>query len=52
MYGKGSAVTVGAAAALFATTNVRAIAVIVAAVVALICVALTARRLALRRSGG
>jgi hypothetical protein len=50
MYGKGSAVTVGAAAALFAATDIRAIAVAVAVVVLLTCAALTVRRRVLRRS--
>jgi hypothetical protein len=49
MYAKGSAVMVGAAAALFAATNLRAIALVVAIVITAAMVALVVRRLALHR---
>jgi hypothetical protein len=49
MYSKSRVVGLGAAAALFASTNIRAIAVIVTIVAALTGCALALRRLALRR---
>jgi len=52
MYGKGPAVAVGAAAAIFAATNIRAVATVVAAVILVVFSALALRRFTVRRARG
>jgi len=52
MYGKGPAVTLGAAGALFAATDTRAIAVAVGIAAGCAGCALVLRRLVLRRTRG
>jgi hypothetical protein len=52
MYGKGPVVTLGAAGALFAATDVRAIGVVFAIVAGCAGCALVLRRLVLRRTRG